>query len=339
MSGAALVMLGFVLAAGIAYWLASGRGPRVLDHPNERSLHDTPTPRTGGLAIAGGILAGHGGALATGLPLAGALPVAVAGAALFAVSLWDDVHGLPVALRMLVHVLAASTLVYAGLSLQVLALPGVHAALAPAPAALLSVLLVVWMTNLYNFMDGMDGFAGGMGVIGFGACALLAWRAGDGALALHGSFIAAACAGFLLVNFPPARIFMGDAGSSVLGFLAAAAMLEADRRGVFALWLGLLVFSPFILDATVTLCRRAINGERIWRAHRSHFYQRLVQLGWSHRRTTLSAYALMLACAASALAVQHAPWPLQAATLCAWAVIYAMLMLFVTRMERARGGA
>jgi UDP-N-acetylmuramyl pentapeptide phosphotransferase/UDP-N-acetylglucosamine-1-phosphate transferase len=229
--------------------------------------------------------------------------------------------------------------VYAGLSLHTLALPGVHAALAPVPAAMLSVLLVVWMTNLYNFMDGMDGFAGGMGVIGFAACALLAWRAGDGALALHGALVSAACAGFLLINFPPSRIFMGDAGSSLLGFLAAAALLEADRRGVSALWLGLLVFSPFVVDATVTLCRRAINGERIWRAHRSHFYQRLVQLGWSHRRTTLSAYALMLACASSALAVQHAPWPWQGATLCAWAVIYAILMLVVTRMERTRGGA
>lgn len=337
MSGAALVISSFALAAGIAYWLASGRGPRVLDHPNERSLHDTPTPRTGGLAIAGGILAAHGGALAMGLPLAGSAPVALAATALFAVSLWDDVHGLPVALRMLVHVLAASMLVYAGLGLHTLALPGVHVALSPALAAILSVLLVVWMTNLYNFMDGMDGFAGGMGVIGFAACAVLAWRAGDGALALHGALISAACAGFLLVNFPPARIFMGDAGSSVLGFLAATVMLEADRRGVFALWLGVLVFSPFVIDATVTLCRRAINGERVWRAHRSHFYQRLVGLGWSHRRTTLSAYALMLACAASALAVQHAPWPLQAATLCAWGVIYAILMWVVTRMERARG--
>jgi len=123
----------------------------------------------------------------------------------------------------------------------------------------------------------------------------------------------------------------------VLGFAAAATALEADRRGAFALWLSLLVFSPFVVDATVTLLRRALNAEAVWLAHRSHFYQRLVRLGWSHRRTTLRAYVLMAACAASALAVQHAPWPLQAATLFAWALIYAILMLVVTRLERARG--
>lgn len=329
--------LAFLIAACVARWLASGRGFVILDHPNERSLHDTPTPRTGGLAIVIGLIAGYGVATAARLPAGGTTFVAAATAAVFAVSLWDDVRSVPIMLRMLVHVGAAALLVYAGIGLDALILPGVQIALASALAATLSVLLVVWMTNLYNFMDGMDGFAGGMGVIGFATFALLAWRAGDSELALRGAVVAAACAGFLLVNFPPARIFMGDAGSSVLGFLAAATALEADRRGVFPLWLGLLVFSPFVVDATVTLLRRAINREPVWRAHRSHFYQRVVQLGWSHRRTTVSAYVLMLACAVSAAVVQHAPWPVQSAVLCAWALIYAMLMLQVTRMELARG--
>ena len=330
--------LAFTLAAALARWLAAGRGFVVLDHPNERSLHDTPTPRTGGLAIVAGLVCGH--ALASFTGHGGVAVMVASGAAMvFAVSLWDDVRGVPILLRMLVQALAAALLMYAGLDIGVLVLPGLQVALDPVLAMLLGMLVVVWMTNLFNFMDGMDGFAGGMGVIGFAAFALLAWRAGDGELALRGMLIASACAGFLLVNFPPARIFMGDACSSVLGFLAAGMALEADRRGVFALWLGLLVFSPFVMDATVTLARRAVNREAIWRAHRSHFYQRLVQLGWSHRRTTLHGYLLMLACAASALGAQYAPWLVQAGVLCAWGLIYAILMLVVTRMERARGGA
>jgi UDP-N-acetylmuramyl pentapeptide phosphotransferase/UDP-N-acetylglucosamine-1-phosphate transferase len=330
-------VIAFALAAGIARSLAEGRGFVVLDHPNERSLHDTPMPRTGGLAIVAAIVVAHALALAAGAPAGEAAIVGAGAAAVFIVSLCDDVRGVPMALRMLVHAGAASWLVYCGLGLDALRLPGQELALLPALAATLSVLSVVWLTNLYNFMDGMDGFAGGMGAIGFATLALLAWRAGDPGIALRGGAIAAACTGFLLLNFPPARLFMGDAGSSVLGFAAAATALEADRRGVFALWLSLLVFSPFVVDATVTLCRRAINGEPVWRAHRSHFYQRLVQLGWGHRRTTLRAYVLMAACAASALAVQHAPAAVQAATLFAWALIYAILMLYVTRLERARG--
>ena len=210
------------------------------------------------------------------------------------------------------------------------------------PAWLLFVpvtLLVVWMTNLFNFMDGMDGLAGGMGVIGFGTLALLGYDSVQPAFAFVAVVIAASCGGFLLSNFPPARIFLGDVGSITLGYLAAGMIVLGEELGVLDWWLGVMAFGPFIVDSTVTLMRRALNGERIWEAHRSHFYQRIVQLGWSHRRTTLVEYGLMVFSAGAALVAQ------QASTLVSWLLVllvllvYIVLMLVVTFVERGRESA
>jgi UDP-GlcNAc:undecaprenyl-phosphate/decaprenyl-phosphate GlcNAc-1-phosphate transferase len=163
-----------------------------------------------------------------------------------------------------------------------------------------AILAVVWMTNLYNFMDGADGLAGGMAAIGFGALALGAWLGDAPRLAAFCAAIAAAALAFLRFNFPPARVFMGDAGSIPLGFLAAALGILGAQQNVWPWLFPLLVFSPFIVDASVTLARRGLRGERIWQAHRSHYYQRVVLLGASHRQLALAAYALMLTMAALA---------------------------------------
>jgi UDP-N-acetylmuramyl pentapeptide phosphotransferase/UDP-N-acetylglucosamine-1-phosphate transferase len=190
------------------------------------------------------------------------------------------------------------------------------------------------MINLYNFMDGMDGFAAGMAVAGFGALSLAGWIADAPGFGLVSGLIAAAAAGFLIWNFPPARIFMGDAGSISLGFLAAAMSLWAARDGILALWASALVFSPFIVDATVTILRRATAGERIWEPHRSHHYQRLVRLGWGHRKTVLRAYVLMSACAASALqGARMAPGD-QLWLIAFWTVIYGLIGFKVALLER-----
>ena len=162
--------------------------------------------------------------------------------------------------------------------------------------ASLSILFIVWMTILYNFMDGMDGFAAGMGVIGFGVFAVLGGLAGAWQFAQVSAGIAAACGGFLWLNFPPAKIFMGDVGAASLGFLTAVFMLWANHQNIFPLWVGVAVFSPFIVDATWTLVSRVIRGKPPWHAHREHFYQRLVRLGWGQRRTVLGEYAVMLIC-------------------------------------------
>jgi UDP-N-acetylmuramyl pentapeptide phosphotransferase/UDP-N-acetylglucosamine-1-phosphate transferase len=196
----------------------------------------------------------------------------------------------------------------------------------------LTGLFILWMINLYNFMDGMDGFAGGMAVIGF---TTLAWLGrADAGFAAVNLTIAAASAGFLAYNFPPARLFLGDTGSTALGFLAAACSLWGSAAGLFPFWAALWVFSPFIVDATVTLLRRLMRGERVWEAHRSHYYQRLVLLGWGHRRTVLAEYVLMLACAGSAMLAVHLPT--HSAFLLALGVgsVYGLLMGGVRRLER-----
>jgi UDP-N-acetylmuramyl pentapeptide phosphotransferase/UDP-N-acetylglucosamine-1-phosphate transferase len=256
-----------------------------------------------------------------------------------AVSFVDDLRPVSPAARLLVQLLAALGLLAAGLAPSAVDLPGLTWVWPAWLGAGVAVLATTWMTNLYNFMDGMDGFAGGMAVSGFGTLAALGLMGGDAAFAAVNLVVAAAAAGFLLFNFPPARIFMGDVGSSTLGFLVAAFSLWGSREGLFPLWVAGLVFSPFVVDATVTLARRALARETVWQAHRSHYYQRLVRLGWGHRRTVLAEYALMVAGALSALAAVRASPPVQWALIAGWGVGYALLALGVRRLERGARAA
>ncbi|MBT9568335.1 MAG: glycosyltransferase family 4 protein [Thiobacillus sp.] len=264
-------------------WLLQRRHILPMDLPNERSLHQTPTPRIGGLGIMAGVLIA-----AVWLADAMLLPAILGAFALAAVSVVDDVRSLPVWLRFLAHFIAAAACLLA------MGLTGWH--------LLAGMLAMVWMTNLYNFMDGSDGLAGGMAAIGFGVLALAAWLGDAPGLAAFSAAIAAAALAFLRFNFPPARVFMGDAGSIPLGFLAATLGIVGVVEGVWTWLFPLLVFSPFIVDASVTLGRRALRGEKIWRAHRSHYYQRVVLLGASHRQLAIAAFGLMLGMGALALA-------------------------------------
>ncbi len=267
-----------VSALVIGVLLRSRAATLVLDHPNQRSLHATPTPRIGGLGIIAGVAAGYAVS-----DVAVDIRLLVAVGLLIVISLLDDLRNLGVIWRMLAHLvcagLAATVFVYAA--------HGLWAALAVA-------LAVAWMTNLYNFMDGSDGLAGGMAVCGFGSYGVAALAAGDIPFAGFNFSIAAAAIGFLFFNFPPARVFMGDAGSIPLGFLAAVCALAGWQRQDWPLWFGAAIFSPFVVDASLTLGRRLLRGAKVWRAHREHYYQRLVQAGWGHRKTLFAEFALML---------------------------------------------
>ncbi len=319
----------------VTYLLArSGAKVKILDHPNERSLHHTPVPRTGGLAIWAGALVGT---IAAVWLFGGSRDLAYIGAAALmigAVSLLDDRFHVAVAVRLTIHLGAAVLLWFGGLGLQVIQLPGDGFDLHPGVGALLTVLFVVWTTNLYNFMDGIDGLAGGMAVFGFGMLGLFAYLAGEGYFAAISWAIAAAAGGFLVVNFPPARIFMGDAGASTLGLMAAALSLWGVRIGVFPLWVAILVFSPFIVDATVTVLVRAARMERIWVAHRRHYYQRLVQTGLGHRKTVLVEYALMVLCAVSAVVCLRQSVAARWAIVGFWTVAYVALIFTVEQLDK-----
>lgn len=339
---ALLFALTLVLAAGLTRFLFSTRSPfTLLDHPNERSLHQAPTPRTGGVAI---VLALAVGALL--IPLIAPAPsppggwsLAVGAVLIALLSLADDWRPLSAKLRLAIHIIAASLLLVGGFSPASLAIPLWGSVTLGWGGSVLALLFVVWFTNLYNFMDGMDGFAGGMGLFGFGALALFGALAHAPYFTSLALIITGANLGFLLFNFPPARIFMGDVGSTTMGFLAAALTLWGVRDGLFPLWVPLLAFSPFLIDATVVVTRRLLQGEKVWEAHKTHYYQRLVEAGWGHRKTVLAEYVLMAACAISALLLHRQGDPrIVVAGLAAWGLIYLLLALGVRRLER-RGGA
>jgi len=252
-----------------------------LDRPNHRSLHVSPIPRIGGVAMIPAALI----AIAV---WGGYWEIVVLAAVLMALSLIDDWRHLRPSVRLLGHLVCAVAVIW-------MLLPDLPLAFVFALA-----IAVAWITNLFNFMDGSDGLAGGMALIGFGAYAVAAGGThpmlGAAALAVCG-----AAGAFLLFNFPPARVFMGDAGSIPLGFLAAALGLVGWRAGLWPLWFPVVVFGPFMVDASVTLARRIVKGERVWEAHRSHYYQRLILSGWTHRRTAFWEYALMLLSAVIAI--------------------------------------
>jgi UDP-N-acetylmuramyl pentapeptide phosphotransferase/UDP-N-acetylglucosamine-1-phosphate transferase len=286
-----------------------------LDRPNPRSLHARAVPRGAGLAIWAGWLAGAiwvPGAKAWLFPLL----------AVIAVSLLDDRRGVHIAVRFAVHAMAAALWVW-------LAAPNIHPVLA--------VVAIVWMANLYNFMDGSDGLAGTMTIAGFGAYAAAALYAGIDEAALFVALVAAT-APFLFQNAPPARVFLGDVGAVPLGFLAAVFGLAGVSGAWWPSWFPLLAFLPFIADASVTLLYRLLRGARVWEAHREHFYQRLVQLGWGHARTLKLYGALMLGTASSAVVVliwapQLGPW-----LVVGWSAVLALVYASIDYHWRRRRG-
>jgi Fuc2NAc and GlcNAc transferase len=270
-------------AAGLVRRYALARS--LLDFPNERSSHSVPTPRGGGLAIVVVVLLG-----VLLLALDGRLDSRVAlalgggGGLVAAVGWLDDRRGVPAAIRLAVQAAAAVWAVVwlRGMPQLTIGTGSVH--LGPG-GALLAGLAVVWATNLYNFMDGIDGLAAAEAVtVGSAGALLLAGR--EPSLAIIAILTAAAAAGFLLWNWPPARLFMGDVGSGFLGFLFGALAVASENAHALPALVWLVLLGPFFVDATVTLIRRMVRGERWLSAHRSHAYQRAVQAGWSHGRVT-----------------------------------------------------
>lgn len=319
-----------VCVLALFFGLRSARLRSLLaDRPNERSLHTRVTPRFGGLAIGLGVLFGllpgltglgpdrqgqFGGLLLTWITLY---------LALAACSVLDDRRPLSPGIRLVIQLVAATAWTLEFLPSLSPALQAGGETAAWSPLLLVTIVLLilglVWSMNLYNFMDGADGLAGSMAVFGFGCYGAAAvaglpslepgLQVGAGFVALAAWAIAAAAAGFLIFNFPPARVFMGDAGSIPLGFSAAALGMMGAASGLWSPLWPLIVFFPFVFDASLTLLRRLARGEAIWRPHREHLYQRVVLQGRSHRAMTLRAIGLMVVCAAAALAIHSSDLP------------------------------
>jgi UDP-GlcNAc:undecaprenyl-phosphate/decaprenyl-phosphate GlcNAc-1-phosphate transferase len=309
-----------------------------MDQPGRlNSMHTQAVPRIGGLALMVVVYAAFFivGFHAKYMALWGTVFI------LTAISVIDDLNHIAAWQRLAVHLLAAALVALFFLarsgSFILSADTGASHQLALILAAI--ILLITWSTNLFNFMDGADGLAGGMALFGFGAYAFAASQfmpaSPDAAsIATLCAITSGASLGFLFFNFAPAKVFMGDAGSISLGFLAAALGIHGISLGLWAWWFPLLVFSPFIVDATTTLIKRIVRGEKIWIAHRQHYYHRLILSGWNHRRVALSYYAVMIACGGSALIAREVAFP--APLLAFWVVTYVMLIIFLERYFRLK---
>lgn len=277
----------------------------VLDIPNDRSSHVTPTPRGGGLVMVVLTLAGvvvfgilNGGLRSLGWYIAGGAVIAI-------VSWFDDLQDLPSVLRFAVHGVGAIFAVIGFGYWQTLSLPFLgHLDLGWMGMAVTFV-WIVGLTNAFNFMDGIDGIAGSQAVVAGLTWLIFGWWTAQPVIVVMGLMISCSSLGFLVHNWSPARIFMGDVSSAFLGFtFAVLPLIAARNENLQNRWAlaTVLVMWPFVFDTTLTLIRRLLRGENILRAHRSHLYQRLVIVGMTHARATLiyGSFAVLSALIGSA---------------------------------------
>jgi UDP-N-acetylmuramyl pentapeptide phosphotransferase/UDP-N-acetylglucosamine-1-phosphate transferase len=313
------------LIAALGSWLLVVFKHRVpiWDHPNDRSSHEVPKPRSGGLAILAALVIGwawarwwSGGLLSgyeRGLWLVGGAGIC------FLLGLLEDVVKLSELVRFLVEVSASFFIAWLGCRLRVLHLPGLQPWVMP-PAVSIAV-TTFWYTgfvNAFNFMDGMDGLAASEAVMaGLAICGM----SGD----FWPLLASAAAAGFLLLNRAPARIFMGDSGSYLLGFLLAASAVNATQApGTAPRFVAcLLVLGTFIIDTSTTLTRRIIRREKWWKAHRSHYFQKLTNLGYDHAGIFWWNLALTAGLVLSAAVYLRAEPRMQLAIIGCWAAAFA----------------
>lgn len=324
----------WVIVAGMRRWGMQ----YLLDVPNERSSHTIPTPRGGGLGIV----------LMTMLPLAFfvwnnesfSIAAAFGIALIIAVVGWlDDRHSLPAAGRLLFQAVLAIIAVLLVGAVTAITLPILGSViLAPVMAILIAAIWIIGMTNIYNFMDGIDGIAGTQALIAGVGWMFLLW-ADDRLLALAVGLIAASSAGFLMLNRPKAKIFMGDVGSTFLGFVLAIVpvlVFQKTSNGR-SLVVGFLMVAPFALDGAFTIIRRAAQRENVLRPHRSHIYQRMIKLGYSHLQiTTLYGVFAFLSVICAVLYAVAAETTIMLLALLAPVVVFVLMIAATTMMEYRR---
>jgi Fuc2NAc and GlcNAc transferase len=323
---------GFVLAVSFAVAAAvtpliraAARRAGLLDRPNPRSSHQRVIPRGGGAAIVLAVLVGLS---ASSSPWATAVALLGPGLALALVGLWDDRFGISPLLRLAFQLAAALAAVWGGAGIDRLPLPPPLDLALHGLGGIFAVLWIVAVVNFYNFLDGIDGLAALQGVVTGLGLALAGW---DPLSAGLGAALAGACLGFLLFNWSPATIFMGDIGSCFLGYTLAAlpllAPVDARPRAVLFVALSLWLF---LADATWTLARRVARGERWYQAHREHLYQQLA-LRWGHGRVAAGlglGSCLLTGMALLAWRRADAAW--------AWAGLAVALMFFAVEVEMVR---
>jgi UDP-N-acetylmuramyl pentapeptide phosphotransferase/UDP-N-acetylglucosamine-1-phosphate transferase len=259
---------------------------KMFYFPNERSLHNVPTPQGGGIAIVLTWYCGITILFFSGIMEKELYFALLCGILLSIVSLIDDLIGLKPYVRLMVHFVTAIATFYFLGGLRQLILPGVNMnynfIIYP-----LAIIGIVWFINLFNFMDGIDGFASLEAIIICSVLFVLTWN-------MAAILLIACITGFLYWNWPGAKIFMGDVGSTQLGFILVVLGIYFHNIFEFSILNWIMLASPFWFDATLTLLRRWKNGENLSEAHRKHAYQRIVQAGFSHEKVNFFLIAINL---------------------------------------------
>ena len=294
-----LILLG--IASAICRFLE--KHPFILDMPNERSSHQVPTPKSGGIAIVitfiSGIIAISALGEETLINWHVLTGFSVSAVLIAFVSLLDDLSIISSSLmaRLLAQSVAALSCIAFGIVITEVSLPWIGVTQLGLVGAIVTFLWIIGLTNAYNFMDGLNGIAGGTAIIVGVFFSLISFQQGSNFAYLITYSLVAGSLGFLFFNFPKARLFMGDVGSAFLGFVFAtlaivAALYDHSHTSLFVM--PLLLFH-FVYETFFTFIRRFVSGENVFEAHRTHFYQLLNQLGWSHTKVTLFYWGIAMA--------------------------------------------
>lgn len=299
----------------------------VIDRPNARSSHTVPTPRSGGIAILAGVFASAFAVRGMEWFAVGMLLVAIVGFV-------DDLRGLRAAVRFGAQLFAGAFVVFgSSFVLQVIDLPYVRLQLVAPLAIAVTLFWIVGVTNGYNFMDGINGIAALEAIAAGATLSVLFLRIGHTSHAVLAAAFAGAALGFLPWNFPKARIFMGDVASGALGFaFAALAVMYAKYGGSFIA--AGLVLAPFLFDTGITILRRITRREHLATAHRTHFYQRLTILGWSHTSVSLLWFVLAIVSGAAGVVYASADDMLRAVLLGTVLLFHVGIAVAITVAER-----
>jgi UDP-GlcNAc:undecaprenyl-phosphate GlcNAc-1-phosphate transferase len=335
-----MIVLAFAAAFGLSYL-----GTRLLlrhagteafaDIPNARSSHDRPKPRFGGIAIVGAFVVTFAG-LCLFEPAARAfIPLAAGALILFAAGIADDWKGLGVTTRLLVQCAAAVVAIATGTLLDHVSLPGGHTIHFGWFSYPLTLFVFLASINFYNFVDGIDGLAAGGAFIAGGFFAAIALMVHQPALAAVAAIASASALGFLQYNFPPSRLFMGDGGSTFFGYCFAGLAITGARLDPgIPVFIPLLLLSSLYVDAALTIVRRLSRGERVFQPHRTHYYQRLLQLGFNHKQVTLVEYLIMVLLGVSAVLYMRAGGLFAPFALAAWLTLFTLAILKIGALER-----
>ena len=313
---------------------------RLLDIPNDRSSHSIPKPRLGGAAITVSFYVTCATLLVAGFrPFADAsiLAGALGGGAVIALSgLVDDLRGMDARLKLVVQFCAAGVAVASGIVLREFSIPLIGSIKLGAVAAPATLLWIVAIINFYNFIDGIDGLAAGIGLIASAFLYAIAGMTGAAPLQSLYAALAGSSFGFLRFNFPPARIFMGDMGSTFIGYTFAVLSVIAQGAGVPAFFT-LLLLAGAVGDVVLTLVRRVLKKEKLFSPHRTHYYQRLTSLGLSHKQVTLLEYLVAVLLGVSAILAFHKAWAFVTSLSVIWIGFFMWALAKIRSMEKGGG--